>query len=138
MTLEQTTEVIHRLFFDLWIKGDLSLVDKLIAPDYALHNSLLPSNREGLKQSVILMRDTFPAYRGEIHDTIATEDRGMARWTRYCIHRGEFMGVEPTSYEVTLRGVSIYRFAGFKVVEEWVEFDMFSLLRQIGAILPVW
>lgn len=138
MDPQQNQEIICRLFHQLWIKGDLSCMDELIAEDYALHNPFLPSNRAGLKQSVIMMHETFPAFRGEVHDAFATGDRAMARWTRYCIHRGEFMGVPATNYELTMRGISICRFEAGRVVEEWVEFDMFGLLRQIGAILPVW
>lgn len=138
MSPEQHKEMACRLFRELWIKADLSCMDELVAPDYALHNPWLPSNREGLKQSVIMMRETFPAYRGEIHDAFAANDRAMMRWTRYCIHRGEFMGIAPTSYEITLRGISVFRFAGALVQEEWVEFDMYGLLRQIGAIMPPW
>lgn len=138
MTPDQIDKIIHRLFYELWIKGNLAPIEELIAPEYALHNPFLPSNRDGLRQSVILMREAFPAYRGEIHDTIITGDKAMARWTRYCIHREEFMGVEATNYEITLRGISIYRFNENQVIEEWVEFDMYGLLRQVGAILPAW
>ena len=138
MSPERNQEIVCELFHRLWIKADLFCIEELIALDYALHNPFLPSNRSGLKQSVIMMHETFPAFRGEVHDAFASDDRAVVRWTRYCIHRGEFMGMPPTSYEVTLRGVTICRFEGSKVVEEWVEFDMFGLLRQIGAILPVW
>ncbi len=97
MAIEQNKEIARRLFYELWIKGDLSCVEELIAPEYALHNPLLPSTRDGLKQAVVLIREAFPSYRGDIHDIIADDERAMVRWTRHCIHRGEFMGVEPTS-----------------------------------------
>jgi predicted ester cyclase len=31
-------------------------------------------------------------------------------------------------------GMAIYRFAGGKVVEEWMNTDMLGLLRQLGVV----
>ena len=134
MVIEQYKTIVPRLFEEVWLKGNLSVVDELVADDYVLHNGLLPPGRQGLKQAVAMMQDTFPAFGGRVDDLIVEGDRVACRWVRYSLHDGEFMDTPATGKEVTIKGISIYRLVDHKVVEEWLEIDLFDLLRQIGAI----
>ena len=102
--------------------------------DYVLHNDLLPPGRQGLKQSVAMMRDTFPAFGGRVEDLVVEGERVACRWIRYSLHEGDFMDILGTGQEVTIKGTNLYRLVDGKVVEEWLEFDLFGLMRQIGAI----
>ncbi len=59
--------------------------------------------------------------------------------TRYTVsgtHQGEFLGVGPSGERITMTGTSIDRFEGGKIVEEWPEYDLLGVMRQLGA-LPV-
>ncbi len=47
---------------------------------------------------------------------------------------GEFMGLPPTGKEVTIDGIEMFRLADGKLVERWAEFDMMSLMQQLGAM----
>jgi predicted ester cyclase len=134
MAIEQHKIIVTRLFKELWLQGNLSIVDELVADDYVLHHCLFPSGCQGLKQAVAMMRDTFPAFGGRVDDLITEGDRVACRWVRYSLHEGEFMDTPATGQEVTIKGISIYRLVDYKVVEEWLEIDLFDLLRQIGAI----
>ena len=134
MTIDQHKIIVERLFKKLWLQGDLAVVDEWVAADYVLHSSLFPANCWGLKQAVTLLRDAFPAFGGRVDDVIAAGDRVACRWIRYSLHDGEFMNVAATGREVTIKGMTIYRLDHHKVVEEWLEIDLFDLMRQIGAI----
>jgi predicted ester cyclase len=35
---------------------------------------------------------------------------------------------------MTMTGIAMYRFAGGKIVEEWMENDRVGMLRQLGVI----
>jgi predicted ester cyclase len=133
VAIEQNKIIVTRLFEEMWLKGNLAVADELVAADYVLHNDLLPSGREGLKQAVVMMRETFPAFGGRLEDVIAEKDRVACRWIRYSLHDGEFMDVSPTGKEVTIKGTNVYRLVEGKVVEEWIELDLFGLMRQIGV-----
>jgi predicted ester cyclase len=58
----------------------------------------------------------------------------VTRWTLRGTHRGTYQGVAPTGKQITMAGVSIYRFAEGKVAEGWVSYDALGLLQQIGAV----
>ena len=56
--------------------------------------------------------------------------------TRYSwtgTHSGAFLGTAPTGRPVTVTGISIYRVANGKIVEEWFQQDFLGLLQQLGA-----
>lgn len=134
MTIEQNKIIVTRLFEEMWLKGNLAVADELVATDYVLHNGLLPPGRQGLKQSVAMLRDTFPAFGGRVEDLVAEGERVACRWIRYSLHEGDFMDMPGTGQEVTIKGTNIYRLVNNQVVEEWLEFDLFGLMRQVGAI----
>ncbi len=50
------------------------------------------------------------------------------------IHSGDFMGVPPTDQRITMQGMIIDRFVDGKVVEGWDSFDMYGVMKQMGAI----
>jgi predicted SnoaL-like aldol condensation-catalyzing enzyme len=62
VAIEQNKIIVTRLFEEMWLKGNLAVADELVASDYMLHNGMLPPGREGLKQSVVMMRESFPAF----------------------------------------------------------------------------
>jgi predicted ester cyclase len=42
-------------------------------------------------------------------------------------------GIAPTHRKVAANGIAIYRFAGGKVVEEWMNTDQLGILKQLGV-----
>ena len=44
------------------------------------------------------------------------------------------MGVAPTGKPVRMTGITIHRFEGDRIAEEWEEFDALGMLRQLGAV----
>ena len=50
------------------------------------------------------------------------------------IHMSELMGIAPTGKPVTWTGITIYRLADGKIVEEKGKEDSLGLRQQLGAI----
>jgi predicted ester cyclase len=44
------------------------------------------------------------------------------------------MGTPPTGKTVRVTGVNVARFVQGKIAESWFNFDMLTLLQQVGAI----
>jgi predicted ester cyclase len=72
--------------------------------------------------------------RINIEDIIAADDKVVVRWSSHGTHRGEMQGIPPTNRPMTMTGMAIYRFAGGKIVEEWMNNDTLGMLRQLGVI----
>ena len=69
-----------------------------------------------------------------VDEEIAEGDKVAVRWTVHAIHTGEMFGVAATGKKVTWTGITIYRIAHGKVVEERGEEHLLGVLQQIGAV----
>ncbi len=62
MSAEENKAVLRRIEEEIFNKGDLAVVDELIAPDYVYHGSGGQEYKgpEGFKQIVTMFRTAFP------------------------------------------------------------------------------
>ncbi len=77
-------------------------------------------------------------FRITADEEIATGDTVVVRWTTRGTHQGLLMSpmgpVPPTGKPLTLSGVSIFRLADGKIVEQHTIFDALGMLQQLGAL----
>lgn len=69
-----------------------------------------------------------------LDDLITEGDKVVIRWTWHGTHQRELWGIPPINRHVTGTGITIYRFAGDRIVEKWSNDDTLGVLRQIGAV----
>jgi len=125
MSAEENKAVVRREQEELWNHtGDLDAAEELFAAGQA----------EAAKQQAADFRRGFPDVVSTIEDLIAEGDKVVARWRSRATHRGDYMGILPSSKEVEFTGISFYRIEGGKIAESWTVEDQLGLMRQIGAI----
>jgi predicted ester cyclase len=124
MSTEENKAVSNRVAEAIG-RGDLDAIDELMVPDLA----------EEFKRGIAEIRQAFPDYFGTNEFQIAEGDLVASRFVFHGTHRGEFMGIAPTGREVTFRGIAIDRVVDGKIVEDWIEWDLEDIVRQIGAVL---
>jgi hypothetical protein len=68
VSAEETKALFRRAYEELWNRGNLSVADELIAPDFVNHSASAGSNRgpESMSASVTWARKAFPDLRFEI------------------------------------------------------------------------
>jgi predicted ester cyclase len=64
---------------------------------------------------------------------IAERDAVVSRWTWRGTHQGEFEGVAPTGKVLTATGITIFHFAGGKIVGDHFESSIPGLREQLLA-----
>src|SRR6266478_1517961 len=99
MSTEHTKSVAIRLADELFNKGNLGIVDELIASDAIDHNEPIGTDcRQHFKQVAILLRSAFPDLHFAFEDGIAEGDKVAARVTMSGTHQGPgaFFGVPPS------------------------------------------
>jgi steroid delta-isomerase-like uncharacterized protein len=137
MSTEQNKALARQLVEEVFNRGNLSVVDELLSPDFVDREELppgVPSGREGVKQLTVMFRGAFPDFKVTIDDTVAEGDRVVIRQTWTGTQQGAFMGIPPTGRLVSFGVIDILRFAGSKVVEHWGQMDSMGLMMQLGAI----
>jgi steroid delta-isomerase-like uncharacterized protein len=134
---EENKSVVRRWYAEVTNQGKLEVADELLAPEYVCHD---PNSEAGevradaLKESITYFRNALADMRFEVEDMIAERDKIATRWTLHGTHRGEIFGVDSTGEQVAMSGIVISRVANGKIVEEWDEYDLLGLMRQLGAL----
>ena len=94
MSTEQNKALLRRLYEELFNRGNLNVVDELIAPDAVEHEEapgLEGTAQELAKQFVTMLRTGFPDLRATVEDMIAEGDKVVAHITLKGTHQGEFL-----------------------------------------------
>ncbi len=134
---ENNKAVVRRLLDELWSKGNLSVADECLAAAYTHHDPATPDfgpGPEGEKKRATLYRTAFPDLRFTIEDLIAEGETVVVRWSSSGTNKGNLGTIPPTGKQADVSGVSIARFAGGKMVEGWVNWDTYGLLKQLGLV----
>ena len=104
----------------------MDVVDELFTPEVAGQ----------AKQAFTAFRSAFPDWREEIVDVVAEEDKVVGRFKCSGTHRGEMMGIAPTSRHMEVDEVYFLRVENGKFVEFWGLEDNLARMRQLGLLPP--
>jgi steroid delta-isomerase-like uncharacterized protein len=141
MSLEKNKAIARRYQEEVWGKGNLDLIDELLAADFVDHS--LPASMDpgfaGARQAVKGALDAFPDGQWTVEDLIAEGDKVVIRWKMDATHEHEFRGIAPGGKPVTVTGITILRIASGKIAERWVNWDALALrqpseTREVGAV----
>lgn len=135
MSIDENKAVVLRWFAEL-DRGNLEIVDELIAADYVDHNPALPNlpaGREGVRQYVRILKAAFPDAAHTIDDIIAEGSKVMTRVTARGTFLGECIGYQPNGNIVEISGIAVHRVENGQLVEHWAHADMAGFMHQIGA-----
>jgi predicted ester cyclase len=135
---EENKAIIRRVIDEVLNgQGNLDVADELFAPDYVGHNPASPEDTrgpEGVKEFASMFRSAFPDVHLSVEDQVAEGDKMVTRWIASGTHQGDLMGIASTGNRVSFVGITINRFEGGKVAEEWQIFGALGMMQQIGAI----
>jgi predicted ester cyclase len=139
MNLDQNKILARRAIDEVWSQGKLMVVPELYSPDFISHQHSHPNVRDvrGVPAMVAFVREfreAFPDFHDTIDDQIAEGDKVVTRFTSTGTHRGVLMDLQPTNKRGTWMGIVIDRVEEGKIVEEWVSWDLFGMMQQLGAI----
>jgi serine phosphatase RsbU (regulator of sigma subunit)/predicted ester cyclase len=121
VSVAEENKAIVRRFLEELAKGNLDVIDELVAPDF-VDRSLMPGQgptREDYKRSVEEILDAFSIMNFTIEEQIAQGETVVTKYTERSVIRGEFAGLPPTGTEELFEGIYIHRISRGKIVEEW-------------------
>lgn len=136
-TPEQHKAVALRYFNDMWNRMDASVADEIVAEDVVGHvGSATLHRRDALKDRVGQVRSVYDSSTFSVQTVVADGDFVAVRWLQQARHNGTFLGPRTAGKEVTVSGMSLFRFSAGKIVEIWVNADDLSELQQLGVEVP--
>jgi steroid delta-isomerase-like uncharacterized protein len=112
------------------------LIDEVYAADLVWHEP--DQDVRGLeeaKQFLAIYKTAFPDLHATVEDAIAEGDKVVTRWTVRGNHQGEIEEFgPPTGRQVKIKGITIHRIDGGKIVEEWERYDNLGVMQQLGLV----
>jgi steroid delta-isomerase-like uncharacterized protein len=142
VSTEQNKAIVRRWFDEVVSQGNIELVDEICmqcVPSFVVIQGVAdppPQGLEGVKGLIGVLRTAFPDLKFTIEGQIAEGDQVATRLTVRGTHLGEFMGIPATGKQMAVSGVSIWRLADGKLVNEWVNWDSLAMMQQLG-VAPV-
>jgi steroid delta-isomerase-like uncharacterized protein len=118
MSTEANKALVLRFLDGVWGKGDLDLIEELIAPDHVHHLTRRDMHGPaGVRQLVIWFRNFMPDASAIYHDVIAEGDRVVVYFTLQGTDTGGYMGRPPSNQPVSYAGIDIFRIRDGRIVE---------------------
>jgi steroid delta-isomerase-like uncharacterized protein len=135
---EENKAKARRLLEEGFSQGDVGVVDEVLASDFVCYD---PNSESGVVRGADTIKGEIEYFRNAlsdltytIEDQIAEGDKVVTRYTVSGTHQGELFGVPATGEQVRMTGIAIDRFEEGKMVEEWPEYDLLGVMRQLGAV----
>jgi predicted ester cyclase len=130
----EKNKAIVRRFEEELAKGNLHVIDELLAPDF-IDRALVAGQgptREDFKRSSEEFLGVFSYTSYTIEEQIAEGDKVVTKFRASGVRRGELARLPPrgapSGEEETLEGIRIHRISEGKITEEWSALD----------VRPVW
>ncbi len=131
-------EKVERLHA-IWNTGDLGAISEVYSDDFIGH---MPKGwersefcgHEGVRDAILRVRNAFSGWREDIQELLIDGDKAVTRYISTGTHTGPFIGLEATGRSVKIDEISIYRFDGDLIAEQWCLTDDLKLAQQLGLI----
>ena len=133
--LEDRNKAVARIVFEEILgQGKFDKYESVYAPGYISHGSHGDVERDQDRASAKNWRQAFPDLRITVDQMIAEGDLVAVRFVGEGTNTGSTNGMPATGKPVRIPGITVFRFADGKIVEEWPMFNELDLLRQLGLM----
>jgi predicted ester cyclase len=124
----------RRLIDDGFTRGDLGVVDELVAPECVEHQRGNRSGADGAKEVIRTLHRWMSDFSLTIEEVADAGDVVWSRNRARGVNTGSVMGHPPTGQVVEIDVIDIVRFEDGKVVEHWGIADQMGLMLQLGLM----
>ena len=135
-TTDQNKQVVQAFVEECWNQGNLNKASDYLTDQVRFHDPAFPHLNAGIqniKNHIETCRKAFPDLRITVDDSIAERNEVVHHWKASGTHRGSFLGMQPTQRKVTIDGTSIYRLEGPKIAEAHANWNLASMMEQLGV-----
>ena len=118
----------------------LDRLGEFFAADYVEHNQTVASFGKGVAGYKAFLGHLFTGFPDDtvrIDQIVADAEWVSYRATESGTHKAPFLGIPATEKHATWTEIQFFRIQDGKVVEHWVDVDLFSWFQQLGIIPPM-
>jgi predicted ester cyclase len=133
-------EMIRKFVEEVKNKRHFEQLGDIFRSDYREHNATVSSfgpGIEGYKNFLSHLYAGFPDDTVTIDEIVAEGNMVVYRGTETGTHKGEFLRIPATGKKATWTEIQFFKIQEGKVIEHWVDVDLFSWFQQLGVIPPM-
>jgi steroid delta-isomerase-like uncharacterized protein len=134
--IEQNKAVARKLFEVALNQDNWDMYNEIHSKDFVAHAGRHSIDLAGDLQAAKSWRQGFPDGQYSIDRMIAEGNFVVVQFTGRGTNTGPWHGVPATGNPVEVPGIGIYHIVEGKIVEEWVEYNMLSIFKQLGLTPP--
>lgn len=136
-SLNRAYEMLDAIFH----KGDVDRMSELIASDTVLLHHPVPGlghDRAGFAEMVTDFHAGFPGFDVIVEHMLVRDGVAVIRWKLEGRHSGTWLNVPANGNDISTSGLAYCECDTeqdpVRVLEHWLHFDSYDLLRQIGGL----
>ena len=133
---QEKNKQIARSFFEVLDQGQLDKYAESHAQDFVVHGSDHDGTLEEDLAAAREERKAFPDMKMTVNQILAERDLVAVHWTVSGTNTQAAMGFPATGKTMKTSGMTLFRFKGGKISEEWNAWCMLSVMRQLGLYPP--
>lgn len=130
--------MVRKIFEEAYNKGNLSVLDTLVDPNYRRHQSPMKDVKglDAYKKFVEDVRQAYTGFEIRLEDVLEEGDKTVARIVLRGKHTGKTptLMAPPTGKEIAMVGCVVSIWENGKIVEEWAYNDYMGLTQQFGVM----
>jgi steroid delta-isomerase-like uncharacterized protein len=135
--LEANRALVRRLYEEGFNRGNLDVVDELVASDVVTHDPIIldaPTGPDSIRSGIEMIRKAFPDFHVEVLDLVAEGDKVASYLLMSGTNTGDYRRGGATGKQGTMRAFLLWRVADGRLVESWGMADRFQFLQQLGIV----
>lgn len=129
----RTRELVQRFYVDAWNRWDDTVVESLLAPDFAFRGSLGDTvhGPDGWRAYRDKVRAASPDFHNEVVSLVVDGESAAARLNYSGHHNGVLLGIQGTGVLFEYAGAAFFTVRDGRLHTAWVLGDLVSLRAQL-------
>ena len=130
----QNKKITGRFLKEVVNKGNLAVIDELVADDYVYHGPYGTElqGKEALKEMFIGLRQGFPDLHVKPNFLLGDGNMIGVQFSLSGTHTGEFAGMPATHKTLHIQGMVMSRIKAGLIREDWEMYDAALMMMQLG------
>ncbi|MEI6843005.1 MAG: ester cyclase [bacterium] len=136
-TQEENKNLVKRFVEEVKNQRKLDRMENYFATDYVEHNQTVASfgpSIEGYQKFLGHLFTAFPDDVLKLEMILADGDMVSYRATESGSHQDTFLGIPATKKSAVWTEIQFFKIKNGKIVEHWVDVDIYSWFMQLGVI----
>lgn len=132
---QSNIEIVREVLEKGFGGGDLSVIDKHVAPDFVEHQDGADGRGPDTVKGIIRgLHDSFTEMEFLIDDIVASGEDVWIRARARGVNTGPILGRPPTGRSIEIDVVDVIRCRDGKLSEHWGVADRLAMMQQLGLV----